>query len=256
MDTDDDLDVGIKTPRSRRKQVKPDISHVPTGITTEFRLSSTLDALAKELQDQIEAVKASQEAMLRELTTVVTPMTARRDSINGKRCFICDLPDAHVIGPQNCSEVPILINEGLASFNQVGRLMCPDRSGLPHGVYAGGGLAKALRDEHATALPTATSNSSSSQYNDKDPIDNRNTCYVAYSSPASSSTTCSQLMDTHGFMKGKQAEICANADYKSPSSIRPISAIQRPQVSQTSPPLAPHQAVPSLSCYAMSTLSP
>jgi hypothetical protein len=62
--TDDDLDVGIKSPRSRRKQVKPDISHVPTGITAEFRLSSTLDALAKELQDQIEAVKAGQEAML------------------------------------------------------------------------------------------------------------------------------------------------------------------------------------------------
>jgi hypothetical protein len=119
-DTNDDLDVGIKSPRSRKKKVKFDAKHVPTGSTAMPQISTALDALAKELHDQIQTVKAGQEAMLREIATIGTPMTPSRNPTYEKSCFICDLSGTHVIGPRDCPEVPILINEGLASFNQVG----------------------------------------------------------------------------------------------------------------------------------------
>ena len=143
------------------------------------RVSTALDALANQLRDQIQALKAEQETMLRELSTM-TPMTPRRDSTHPKRCFICDLPDAHVIGPRNCPEVPILINEGLSSFNQVGRLMRPDDSDLPYGVHGGSGVAKALHDEHVTVLSAATSNSSSFQYSDPIPLKTITICPIRH----------------------------------------------------------------------------
>ena len=193
------------------------------------RVSTALDALANQLRDQIQALKAEQETMLRELSTM-TPMTPRRDSTHPKRCFICDLPDAHVIGPRNCPEVPILINEGLSSFNQVGRLMRPDDSDLPYGVHGGSGVAKALHDEHVTVLSAATSNSSSFQYSDPDPIEDN--YYMPYSSPAeslSSSEMCSQPMDLP----------------ESFSRVRSTSSTPTQRVSQTVSPSAPQRVLPS-----------
>jgi hypothetical protein len=54
-DTDDDLDVATKSPRKiypRRKQGKSDIGHVPTGTTAEHLLSSALNTLTNQLQEQ------------------------------------------------------------------------------------------------------------------------------------------------------------------------------------------------------------
>ena len=64
--------------------------------------------------------------------------------------------------------------------------MCTDGSDLPQGIYGDGGIAKALQDERSANQFLSTSKSSSSQYNDTDPTDD--TRYVAYSSPARTSS--------------------------------------------------------------------
>jgi hypothetical protein len=59
--------------------------------------------------------------------------------------------------------------------------MRPNGSDLPHDLYGGGGVAKALRDERATIGSPSTS---SLLYDGTDPP---NDTYMAYSSPAWSS---------------------------------------------------------------------
>ena len=162
-----------------------------------------------------------------------------------KRCFICDLPNAHQLGPRYCTQVTILINEGLASFNWVGRLMRPDGSDLPCGMYGGGGIAKVLHDEHVAALSAAASNSASFQYNNLDPVED--TYYMAYSSLAqfsSLSTMHSQLTDIpDSFTIGRSPEICANTAFYSPSPVCSTLPTSTEQISQTVSPFAPQQVL-------------
>jgi hypothetical protein len=75
---------------------------------------------------------------------------------NQKSCFICGEPDIHRLGVHNCPEVPALINKGLPAFTPEGKLMCPGGVPLPHGV-PGGGMAKALKDERAATIVSASS---------------------------------------------------------------------------------------------------
>jgi len=66
------------------------------------------------------------------------------------KCFVCDKANVHRLGVHNCPDVRVLIDEGLAAYTPEGRLMRPDGGALPRGVL-GGGVAKALRDEHASS---------------------------------------------------------------------------------------------------------
>jgi len=112
------------------------------------QVPSALDVLVSQLQEQIQGLKNKQVAILWELTTTTSPTSPNEKSTNEKRCFICDQPSAHQLGPCYCPQVPILINEGLASYNKTGQLTCQDSSELPHAPYGSGGVAKALCKEH------------------------------------------------------------------------------------------------------------
>ena len=103
----------------RKKHVKSDADNVPTGTTLKVQVSSSLDALAKQLEAEIQAIKNEQDAMLHQLTAT-SPKMPNRNPTHDKRCFICDLANVHTLGPRHCPQVPLLIKDGLASFNQVG----------------------------------------------------------------------------------------------------------------------------------------
>jgi hypothetical protein len=62
------------------------------------------------------------------------------------RCFICK--EIHKVGIHNCAEAIQLADEGLAKFTPGGRLMRPDGSDLPHAPINGGGILRALQEEH------------------------------------------------------------------------------------------------------------
>ena len=198
-DIDNNLNLHAKPPCPQRKQTKSNVRH-PTTDTTEHQVLSTLDVFANQLQEQIQALKNEQEAMLREFKSMI-PTTPSTNPAYKKRCFICDLSDAHVLGLCRCPEVSILINEGLASFNQVGRLMHSDSSDLPCGLYGGGGVAKVLRDECVANQPSS-SKALSFLYDDVEIIDDP--YYVACSSLAHFSQPQDKQWD---FTKGKHPGI-------------------------------------------------
>jgi len=59
------------------------------------------------------------------------------------RCFFCDLT-MHRLGLQYCLEVKVCINEGLAAYTPLGRLVCPDGSELPRAFGSEGRVTKVL----------------------------------------------------------------------------------------------------------------
>jgi hypothetical protein len=180
---DGDFGVVIKIPRTPKK-VKPDARQVSTN-SNEPPLPTAYETLAKQIED----FKVQQAALPHEINAVNTPCGSQTYE---KRCFICDFPNVHPLGPCNCPEVPLLVKEGLVNFNQMGRLMRPDGSDLPHGLYGGGGVAKALRDERLAQTPSM-SKSSGFQYHGTDSSSN---AYTYYSSSALSSTLpASHLQD-------------------------------------------------------------
>ena len=174
-DIDDGLNLHTKPPCPWRKQTKSNVRHLTTD-TTKHQVSSTLDIFMNQLQEQRQALKNEQEAMLWEFKSMIPTMLSTNPAYK-KRCFICDLSDAHVLGLCCCPEVSILINEGLASFNQVGQLMHPDSSDLPHGLYGGGGISKILCNKHV-ANQSPSLSKTSFLYNDGEIINNP--YYVAY----------------------------------------------------------------------------
>jgi hypothetical protein len=111
-DTDDDeFGVVDKIPRIAKK-VKPDARRDSTDSNGPLN-----PTVYKTLTKQIEDFKTQQAALLHEINAMKTPCGSTR---HDKRCFICDSPHVHTLGPRNCPEVPLLIKEGLANFNQVG----------------------------------------------------------------------------------------------------------------------------------------
>jgi hypothetical protein len=77
----------------------------------------SLNALANQLLEQIQALKSEQEAMLQELTTLTTTLLSGNSNYN-ESCFICDLANAHT--PDPCHFPPLLVEEGLTRFKDVG----------------------------------------------------------------------------------------------------------------------------------------
>ena len=249
-DIDDDLNFHVK-----RKRTKSNVRH-PTTDTTEHQVSSTLDVFANQLQEQIQALKNEQEAMLREFKSMI-PTTPSTCPAYEKRCFICDLSDAHVLGLRRCPEVSILINEGLASFNRVGRLTRSDGSDLPRGLYGGGGVAKVLRDERVANQSPSSSKTSSFLYDDGEIIDDP--YYVAYSSPALSSQPQDEQRDfakgKHPGIRTKTAPITRQA--ASHSSSTPVAHSRVPQrMTPSSKKSTPHQFTRPLCFQDQSSAQP
>jgi hypothetical protein len=86
--SDDDLEPRYKRSHMHRKKVT---EHVPPGPTAKPQVPSTLDALAKQLNDEIQAVKNKQEAMLPEFTAM-TPTPAYRTWNDDPIHIIYELP--------------------------------------------------------------------------------------------------------------------------------------------------------------------
>jgi len=66
------------------------------------------------------------------------------------RCFFCD-KTTHRLGLKFCPEVEVCIKEGLVAYTPLGRLAHSDGSELPRAFGSDGGVAKVLRDQHATS---------------------------------------------------------------------------------------------------------
>lgn len=153
-DSDDDIDDAPlrRSKPKKKKSVSFKNKDVPAAPIVEPIAPSSIETLTRQMEElRLHTANLQREFFTSRNTALNSGSGPSQGLSQGKRCFICDGIDIHRLGIPNCLEVPKLVQEGLASFNQLGRFTLLDGSELPKGIYSGGGVAKVLRDARAAS---------------------------------------------------------------------------------------------------------
>ena len=143
-DEEDDSDLEatawMKPKCVRKKSVKFESNIVPAAPVVEPIPMADMDTLSQQVQELV----MEKQHLLQELANMCNP-TPPVD----QKCFICDRMFIHHLGVANCIVTRNLINEGLAIYNTVGRLVHPDGTDLPRNGAGVGDIVRILRKEKA-----------------------------------------------------------------------------------------------------------
>jgi hypothetical protein len=143
-DEDSYLDATVRTKlkpaMKKKKSVKFESNIVPAAPVVEPIPMADVDTLSRQVQE----LAMEKQRLLQELANARNPAPPA-----DRKCFICDGTFIHRLGVANCIETRNLINEGLAIYNTVGRLVRPDGTDLPRNGGGIGGVARILREEKA-----------------------------------------------------------------------------------------------------------
>jgi hypothetical protein len=130
----------VKSKPKKKKSVKFESNIVPAAPIVEPIPMADVDTLSRQVQE----LAMEKQRLLQELANARNPAPPTE-----RKCFICDGTFIHRLGVANCIETRNLINEGLAIYNTVGRLVRPDGTDLPRNGGGIGGVARILREEKA-----------------------------------------------------------------------------------------------------------